>query len=374
MSFNQKVQALLSGSCRETAFAELNTTKEDSCNSILSHYYQSDFLNLFVFENDIPHLHLDEFLKLFSSFLFSSWVSFLAGGYLVLFLFLLNFLMFLGPKCSLFFFQLLTLIGSLLDVFFQYVESIFTRFFVFFSSSTGQPMVTHLIRRIHLKFHRFLARFSSFFLPGGSFKPGTLFLPKLRHIPAFLSSAGPHKNRFRRYQARRMSRGKKPLLQLHHLKKDNNKLNNEMLTVPLFVHNNVPFIKAGIGKVGLSLIIDSSSPCNLIPYSLLKEFENSSGFKCPRFANQTKLQAHNSGSLNIRDSGAIIPVTFVDSAGSRRILHLPFLLENCTGKDVIIGLPQIKCLDINMESNDSTCTLTLKNSHSRIEPTSPIPV
>ena len=177
MSFNQKVQAWLSGSYQETAFAELNTTKEDSCNSILSHYYQSDFLNLFVFENDIPHLHLDEFLKLFSSFLFSSWVSFLAGGYLVLFLFLLNFLMFLRPKCSLFFFQLLTLIVSLLDVFFQYVESIFTRFFVFFSSSTGQPMVTHLIRRIHLKFHRFLARFSSFFCQGGPSSLVLFFFP-----------------------------------------------------------------------------------------------------------------------------------------------------------------------------------------------------
>ena len=374
LNFNQKVQAWLSGSYRETAFAELNTNKEDSCSSILSLYYQSDFLNSFVFENDIPHLHLDEFLKLFSSFLFSSWVSFLAGGHLVFFLFLLTFLMFLGPKRPLFFFQLLTLIGGLLDIFFKYAESVFSPFFVFFSGSCSQPMVTHLIRRVRLKLHRFLARFSSFFLPGRSFKPGTLFLPKLRHIPAFVSSAGPLKSRFRRYQARRMSRGKKPLLQLHHLKNNNNKLTNEMLTVPLLVHNNVPSIKADIGKVGLSLIIDSGSPCNLIPYSLLKEFENSSGFRCPRFANQTKLQAHNSGSLNIRDSGAIIPVTFIDCAGSSRVLHLPFLLENCTGKDVIIGLPQIKCLDVNMESNDSTCTLTLKNSHSRIEPTSPIPV
>ena len=374
LNFNQKVQAWLSGSYRETAFAELNTNKEDSCSSILSLYYQSDFLNSFVFENDIPHLHLDEFLKLFSSFLFSSWVSFLAGGHLVFFLFLLTFLMFLGPKCPLFFFQLLTLIGGLLDIFFKYAESVFSPFFVFFSGSCRPPMVTHLIRRVRLKLHRFLARFSSFFLPGRSFKPGTLFLPKLRHIPAFVSSAGPLKSRFHRYQARRMSRGKKPLLQLHHLKNNNNKLTNEMLTVPLLVHNNVPSIKADIGKVGLSLIIDSGSPCNLIPYSLLKEFENSSGFRCPRFANQTKLQAHNSGSLNIRDSGAIIPVTFIDCTGSSRVLHLPFLLENCTGKDVIIGLPQIKCLDVNMESNDSTCTLTLKNSHSRIEPTSPIPV
>jgi len=93
-----------------------------------------------------------------------------------------------------------------------------------------------------------------------------------------------------------MSRGKNPLLQLYHLNSCSklNNIDNDLLTVPLLIRDNVPLVEAEAGKIGLSLIIDSGSPCNLAPYSFLKEFEDSSGFQCVRFENQMKLQAHNS--------------------------------------------------------------------------------
>ena len=376
MDHNKKVNAWLTGQYNEATFADLFEHKIDSRTSIFSQYYQSDFLNSHFLEmNDIPHLEMDEFLKLLSFLFLQSWLSFLAGP-LVLLLSTIIFFMFLGQKGPVFSFQLLLIFGNFLDTFFDILESMMARFLVFFLHNSFLLRFKRNRCLFMLKMRRFLARLSSFFLPGGSslfFKPGILFLPKLRHIPAFLSTKSRLKSSFRRYQAQRLSRGKRPLLQLHHLNNVNS-VNDNMPRIPMFIQNNVPLIKADIGKMGINVIIDSGSPCNIVPYSLLKEFESSSGFQCVRFENQMKLQAHNLSSLNIKDFGAIIPLTFIDCAGNGKTLHLPFLLEDCTGKDVIIGLPQIKCLNVDIVPSQSSCTLTLESSFSKIKPISPVPV
>ncbi len=93
-----------------------------------------------------------------------------------------------------------------------------------------------------------------------------------------------------------------------------------------------------MGKIGFPSIIDSSSPCNLCPYSLLQNIEKTTGVQCVRFDNSVSLQARNSQTLRLKDFGALIPLTFKDCAGIDKVVHLPFLLEDCQGQDVVIGL------------------------------------
>ena len=108
----------------------------------------------------------DEFLKLLSFLFLQSWLSFLAGP-LVLILSTIIFFLFLGQKGPVFSFQLLLIFGNFLDIFFETLENILTRCFVFFLHNGVLLRFKRNRCLFMLKLRRFLARFSSFFCQGG---------------------------------------------------------------------------------------------------------------------------------------------------------------------------------------------------------------
>ena len=372
-NYQNKVNKWLGGSGTEPQGDITHIMKEETCPSL---YYQSDFANShFLQINDIPHLNSEEFVKSLCIFFFQIWLSYALGGLPSLLLSTFTFFCFLGQKTPVFSFQLLACLGSFLDLFFETAEYLL----VLCCSAIRHQF--HVLRfrfwfnrfksRFLLRFYRFLTRFSSIFLPEKLFKPGFLFHRNLRHLQVYANNHLRSSSR-RRYIARRLTRGKSALLQLYHLKHKN--ISPSLVTVPLYIDRNVPTVHTAMGEINFSSIIDSGSPCNLCPYSMLKNFEESTGFQCVRFENSMSLQAHSSQTLRLKDFGAIIPITFTDCAGNDAVLHLPFLLEECQGQDVIIGLPQIKCLDLEMHTNKSTCTLTFKDIYPAVKPISPIPV
>ena len=157
-----------------------------------------------------------------------------------------------------------------------------------------------------------------------------------------------------------------------HSYNDKERANACSYRVPLSVVNNVPLIRANLGHKSFNILVDSGAPVNIIPLKVLRDFEADNRYECSRFDNALKLQAHNSGSLNLQSYGVMVPFEFSSIDGEKRTIFFPFLVEQTDGNDIILGLPSIAALDIQLENLKSTCTLSFKKSAEKLKPLTPL--
>ena len=346
-----------------------------------SDYYQTHFSKSckLVIE-EIPHLESGDMEKFTFLQIFIILSSLLLGGVpLVLVSMIILFLMWGRSSIRIIYGQI-GFLGRCVEIFVHIFESGF--FFFAPAWSLGLPNLEYVIwikrfkRKLRLKFYCFLERFSTVFFQHSKFKTSILFHQNLRKLTPFIHqySRLPVKGSVRRYRAKRLVRGKSPILQMFHLG-EREERSSQGVTVPLTIRNSVPLIQTTLGSLVLDIIVDSGSPVNIMPVHLLKKFEEDNGYRCVRYASDIKLRAHNSSLLTLRDYGVLIPLKFNTSSGDSTEIHLPFLLEETSSEDIILGLPSLSSLDIHVKSSsDSTCTINLNKSVNKLTPVGPVPV
>ena len=344
-----------------------------------SNYYQSDYNEHFAQTFEFPKFGEHEF-KYFSFTLFLVvFISTFFGGSMVILPVLTAWFVLFRSRSLSWLYTVLLLLGGFLEQFYILLESILK--YLLPSKRFDYPSVKRVRfwfkrnrNKSLVKFYHFLERFSTNFLYHEKFNTGILFHGNLRKLTSILQHKTKFNSRSRRYLANRLIRGRKPLLHLSHLRKDEQLHDKGKITVPMTIRNHVPLIKARLGSKDLNIIIDSGSPCNLIPFSFLQTFEKDTGYRCVRFENGLKLRAHNSSQLNIKDFGVLLPFSFLTLDGNTQEVNLPFHLEDCNSQDIIMGMPQLINFNISVEPKTSSCSLNIHTSYSPLIPLTPIPV
>ena len=346
--------------------------------SLESEYYQSSYKGPTSQTDNMSNLKQETFYW-FVSWAFVQLIASFFFGNLNMFLstFLIS-CVFMGKSLIPIFFHTCFCLGSGLDVIFSciesFLESLSARTRIHFAGFQPKTWVRKVRTKYLLKIFRFLERFSGIFLSNQRFRSSALFHEKLRKLKSFVyHHEGFRNSSVRQFKAMKLRRGKRTILQLNHLK-GSDYIERGDLTVPLQIRNCVPLVQSSLGKRNFPIIIDSGCPTNILPYHILTSFENDTGFNCTRFQNELELQAHNSGALKLKTFGAIIPFRFLDINNVPKIMEIPFLLEDCTGSDIILGINNIRCLNVHVKSVFSTCTLSLSNTFKTLVPMSPVPV
>ena len=346
--------------------------------SLESAYYQSSYQGPTPQIDNIHALNEHDYFRFVSWSLVQFLASFFFGNLNVVLITSLISCLFMGRSMVPLFFHSCFLLGSGLDVFFSclegFLEFLSARTRMHFAGFQPKAWIRKVRTRYLLRIFKFLERFSGVFLSNQKSQMSVLFNEKLKKLKSFIyHHEGFKSSSVRQFKAMKLRRGKNAILQLNHLK-GSEYIERGDLTVPLQIRNCVPLVQSSLGERNFQIIVDSGCPTNVLPYHLLTRFESETGFKCTRFQNELELQAHNSGALKLKTFGAIIPFKFVDINNISKIMEIPFLLEDCAGSDIILGIGNIRCLNVHVKSIFSTCTLSLYNNFTQILPVSPIPV
>ena len=111
---------------------------------------------------------------------------------------------------------------------------------------------------------------------------------------------------------------------------------------PLAFQQNLPGLKVEILHDHYFFLLDSGCYHNLVPLTIVQNVEQK-GLSLQRFCNNYKLATHTGGSMAILPYGINLPLGITDAKGARRLVTLPFLVEDGGAEAVpIIGFQSVQ--------------------------------
>ena len=171
---------------------------------------------------------------------------------------------------------------------------------------------------------------------------------------------------FRLYHRRAVSSS--PLLNIKHIGRTHPSDNDR---IPFTLNNSVPLVSPLLGSTPLPLLLDTGSPVNIIPKSVLNHFETLNSFSCTRFSHNNTFSSHSNDPLNILEEGVELPLKFTQENGKDVFIFLPFYVENTVNSSGILGLNSIKTIEILSYPTPSNF-FTLSKLQNPVSPSSPV--
>ena len=147
---------------------------------------------------------------------------------------------------------------------------------------------------------------------------------------------------------------------MRNLAKDSGALNRE-ISLPIYIQRGLPGLKFSLGAQDHFLLIDSGALFNLIPFHIVKEFEDNY-HRLDEFSHNISLKAHNNTQIDILPMGKIIPLIFRDIAGNPHTVRLPFLIEKSADASKLLGFKSIRMLGIDTSKNTTFLKLSSSSS------------